>query len=333
LQVIGQQTGAAHAAAFVSAEGTILAIAEDAGRHNALDKLVGMMAQQGLQPADGFCAITSRASFEMVQKAARVGFPMLCAISAPTALAVRLGQESGITLCAFVRDQRFTCFTHPQRIEGLSRIQAHDIHAVVLAGGEGKRMGGADKGLAVFHGQVLAQRAALRLGDTVGRVSISANRNLEQYETLGFEVFSDELATYEGPLGGVRAALRLCTVPYLAVLPCDAPFFPDDLFTYLAIKLSESKARIAMPLVTQPNGSTFPDPVFMLMHVSVLPELEEYFAAGGRKITTWAGRVGLALVPFTSPDDSLSFMDADTLEALADLANREPEVPPTLRGL
>ncbi len=116
-QTIGQQTGAAHAAAFVNPQGEILAIAEDAGRHNALDKLVGIMAQRGLQPAHGFCAITSRASFEMVQKAARVGFPMLCAISAPTALAARLAQESGITLCAFVRSERFTCFAHGQRIE------------------------------------------------------------------------------------------------------------------------------------------------------------------------------------------------------------------------
>jgi FdhD protein len=116
LQIIGQQTGAAHAAAFVGAHGDILAIAEDAGRHNALDKLVGMMVQQGLNASDGFCAITSRASFEMVQKASRVGFPMLAAISAPTALAARLAQESGITLCAFARGERYTCFAHPYRI-------------------------------------------------------------------------------------------------------------------------------------------------------------------------------------------------------------------------
>lgn len=323
MQIIGKQTGAAHAAAFVNREGEILAIAEDAGRHNALDKLIGIMVERELEPSEGFCAITSRASFEMVQKAARVGFPMLCAISAPTALAVRLAQESGMTLCAFVRGERFTCFAHPQRLEWLTRIHPIDIHAVVLAGGEGRRMGGADKGLAVFHGQVLAQRAAQRLGSTVGRVSISANRNSDQYKALGFDVFSDELKTYEGPLGGVLAALRACTAPYLAVVPCDVPFFPDDLFTYLAIKLSESKARIVMPLVTQPDGGTFPNPVFMLMHVSVLPALEEYFAAGGRKITTWAGRVGLALVPFISPDDSLAFMDADTMQSLADLAQRE----------
>jgi FdhD protein len=119
LQTIGANTGAAHAAAFVSPQGDIVAIAEDSGRHNALDKLVGKLAQRGLQPQSGFCAITSRASFEMVQKAARVGFPMLCAISAPTALAARLAQESGLTLCAFARGERFTCLSHGYRL-GLS---------------------------------------------------------------------------------------------------------------------------------------------------------------------------------------------------------------------
>ncbi len=183
-------------------------------------------------------------------------------------------------------------------------------------------MGGVDKGLAVFHGQVLAQRAALRLGATVGRVSISANRNLERYQALGFEVFNDGLSTYEGPLGGVRAALRASTAPYVAVLPCDVPFYPEDVFTQLAGKLAASQAQIAMPLVTQADGSSFPDPVFMLMHLSVLPGLDRYFAAGGRKITTWAGKAGLALVPFNAPQDALAFMDADTVQALADLAKR-----------
>jgi molybdenum cofactor guanylyltransferase len=202
------------------------------------------------------------------------------------------------------------------------KIAPHHIHAVILAGGEGRRMGGVDKGLAVFHGQALAQRAAQRLGPSVGRVSISANRNLERYQTLGFEVLSDGLATYEGPLGGVLAALRACTAPYLAVLPCDVPFFPIDLITQLANKLATSEAQIVMPLVTQLDGSVFPTPVFMLMSTSVLPDLEAYFAGGGRKITTWAGKAGLALVPFNTAQDAQAFIDADTVLALDDLALR-----------
>ena len=117
-QVLGEQTGAAHAAAFVSPQGQILLLAEDAGRHNALDKLVGMMALRGLRAADGFCAVSSRASFEMVQKSARAGFPLLAAISAPTALAVRLAQESGLMLVAFARGDRMSCFAHAARLVG-----------------------------------------------------------------------------------------------------------------------------------------------------------------------------------------------------------------------
>lgn len=117
LQAMGAQTGSAHAAAFANKEGKILAIAEDAGRHNAMDKLVGKLARLGIDPSSGFCALTSRASFEMVQKAATARFPMLCAISAPTGLALRIAQQSGLTLCAFARGDRFACFSHPKRID------------------------------------------------------------------------------------------------------------------------------------------------------------------------------------------------------------------------
>lgn len=116
LQRIGQRTGGAHGAAFADAGGDILAFAEDAGRHNALDKLIGKVANLGHDPADGFCAVTSRASFEMAQKAVAAGFPMLCAISAPTGLAVRLAQTSNLTLCAFARGQQFTCYSAPHRL-------------------------------------------------------------------------------------------------------------------------------------------------------------------------------------------------------------------------
>jgi FdhD protein len=117
LQHIGASTGAAHAAGFALPSGTLVLACEDAGRHNALDKLVGMLALRGMRPADGFLVLTSRASCEMVQKAAAAGFSMLCAISAPTALAVRLADAAGITLVAFAREARFTCLTHEARID------------------------------------------------------------------------------------------------------------------------------------------------------------------------------------------------------------------------
>lgn len=201
-------------------------------------------------------------------------------------------------------------------------IAPQDIHAVILAGGEGRRMGGADKGLELFHGKPLAQRAAQRIAPFVGSVSLNANRNVAAYTALGYTVFSDDLPAHEGPLGGVLAALRACRAPYLLVLPCDVPNFPLDLVVRLAAALKEATAgaRVAMPLAKQVDGSTFVEPVFMLMDCAVLPDLEAYFAAGGRKITTWAGKAGLALAPFTQPQDAAAFADADTFDALAVIA-------------
>ena len=107
---------ATHAAAFADAQGRLLAVREDVGRHNALDKLIGHLMATGADPALGFAVITSRASYEMVQKAAMAGLPMLVAISAPTAFAVRLADEAGMTLIGFARGERQVVYTCPARL-------------------------------------------------------------------------------------------------------------------------------------------------------------------------------------------------------------------------
>jgi FdhD protein len=108
-------TGAVHAAAWVMKDGTIAHIEEDVGRHNALDKLIGTLAKSDSNFSEGFVIVTSRASYEMVQKAATVGIPMLVAVSAPTGLAVDLAQQTGLTLVGFARDDRQVIYTHSQR--------------------------------------------------------------------------------------------------------------------------------------------------------------------------------------------------------------------------
>jgi len=117
-QEVFKVSGGTHGAGLFDAEGNMLVVKEDVGRHNAVDKVLGHLLMYGIDPAETGLVLSGRLSYEMVLKAARAGVPLLCSVSAPTALGVEVGRITGVTLVGFLRGAGFNIYSHPRRIGG-----------------------------------------------------------------------------------------------------------------------------------------------------------------------------------------------------------------------
>jgi molybdopterin-guanine dinucleotide biosynthesis protein A len=197
-------------------------------------------------------------------------------------------------------------------------ISPAQITGLIVCGGRGTRMGGADKGLQSFMDMPLALHALMRLAPQVGEVMINANRNLAAYESFGVPVWPDPIADYQGPLAGWLAGIERCETPYMAVVPCDSPCFPSDLVQRLTEALVREDADIAMA-ATHEDGRVQAQPVFCLLKTSLLESLLQYLNAGERKIDRWTARHRCVQVVF---EDVQAFANANTLEELQRLQPR-----------
>ena len=190
---------------------------------------------------------------------------------------------------------------------------------VILAGGLGRRMGGVDKGLQLLNGRPMAARVLARLAPQVDEVLINANQNLERYALLGCRVVPDQLGGFAGPLAGLHCGLSEARNDFVATVPCDSPFLPEDLVARLAAPLQDARVDLAVA-----RTGTQPHPVFCLARRRLLPHLSAFLQSGGRKIDAWYATLKVVEVAF---DDEAAFSNINTAEEL-----RSAETGQRLRG-
>lgn len=179
-------------------------------------------------------------------------------------------------------------------------------------------MGGLDKGLVEFEGRPLVSHVAERLRPQVDCLRVSANRNLEQYRTLGFEAITDSLTDLRrtaGPLAGVLAGLECCETDWLVSVPCDSPALPGDLVERLL-----AAAQVAGAPAARAATAAGPHPVFMLVRCDLLPDLRRFLAEGRRRVREWQHGVGAATAHFADETAFANLNAADDLVRLAQSA-------------
>ena len=186
------------------------------------------------------------------------------------------------------------------------------VTGLVLAGGQGSRMGGVDKGLAPFRGKPMVAHAIERLAPQVDEILVNANRNPEAYARFGHRVIADEIPGFAGPLAGFERGLAHARGQLVATVPCDSPFLPADLVARLRVALEREGAQLAVA-----RTGDQPHPVFCLMRREVHASLAAFLASGQRKIDKWYASLSVVEVAFD--DEADAFANINTRDELAGL--------------
>ena len=183
------------------------------------------------------------------------------------------------------------------------------ISAVILAGGQAKRMGGVDKGLQTLHGKPLFQFIYDRLHSQVEHISVNANRNQAIYATAGLPVFGDNIEGFQGPLSGILTALERADTDFVLFVPCDSPFFPDNLLE----KLKSAVVFHGVSIAYVHDGER-EHPTFCLMARSLKEKLAAYLAAGDRRMLQFMRQNGAVSLDFS--ENKAAFTNINTLAEL-----------------
>lgn len=179
-----------------------------------------------------------------------------------------------------------------------------DITAVILAGGQGRRVDKQDKGLLELFGKKLVEHVLESLLTQTHDIVIAANRNIDTYSKLNFPVVSDRIEGFQGPLAGMDAAFSVTGSSYLLCVPCDSPYLPDDLMNRMIQAASGNN-----PIVVAGDGERL-HPVINLIHRSVWPDIENRLANGELKLMNWIESVGYDVADFSSCPELLKNLNS-----------------------
>lgn len=194
-------------------------------------------------------------------------------------------------------------------------IDRQHVSGWILAGGQGRRMGGQDKGLVPYRGRPLVLHVLERLAPQVGTVAISANRHLDRYAALGVPVWPDGHDGFAGPLAGLLSGLQHGDTPWVLSVPCDAPALPLDLAQRLMRAALTTSAGVVLAATRDDNDQVQVQPVFSLVRRDLRETLAGAFARGERSIRQWAASLDSATVVF---DDAPAFRNVNTPAQLDD---------------
>lgn len=188
------------------------------------------------------------------------------------------------------------------------------VSGLILAGGQGRRMGGQDKGWVMLNSKPMIEWVIMRLQMQVDDLKINANRTIDRYKNLNYPVLEDEVEGFQGPLAGILSGLKACENQFLVCVPCDTPFFPYNLVE----RLLETQQTTNAQVVSVTDG-TRTHPVFALIKASMKHSLENYLLSGERKIDRWYEQHNYHLVEYSGAEDLFENINTEDQLKIAEL--------------